>query len=153
MTTPLPRIFYEDPEPVEDGIQQAPIIVEMAHMLTAHFKSEPEVFVSAGGFIFYDPDNGNRRIAPDLYIAFDVDAEGIWENLPNYLDVANRQAAGTSCWRWRRRAPRPTTWGTSATCTPDLGIAEYWRLDPTGGDLYGQPLSGDRLADGEYRLL
>jgi hypothetical protein len=32
-----------------------------------------------------------------------------------------------------------------------LGISEYWRLDPTGGDLYGQPLSGEHLVDGVYR--
>ena len=150
VTTALPSVFYEDPEPVEDGMQQAPIIVDIAHMLTAHFRSEPEVFVSAGGFIFYDPDTGNRRIAPDLYIAFDVDAEGIWQNLPNY-------------WIWQvGKAPNfvmevasPSTASNDLGHKRDLyarlGIAEYWRLDPTGGDLYGQPLSGDRLADGEYR--
>ena len=38
VTTALPSIFYEDPEPVEDGMQQAPIIVEVAYLLTAYFK-------------------------------------------------------------------------------------------------------------------
>ena len=33
----------------------------------------------------------------------------------------------------------------------DIAVPEYWRLDPTGGDLYGEPLVGDRLVDGEYR--
>ncbi len=150
VTTALPSIFYEDPEPVEDGMQQAPIIIDIAHMLTAHFKPEPEVFVSAGGFIFYDPDNGNRRIAPDIYIALDVDAEGIWDNLPNYLiweigkppdfvlEVASPSTASNDLGRKRELYAQ-------------LGIAEYWRLDPTGGDLYGQPLTGERLVDGEYR--
>ena len=31
-----------------------------------------------------------------------------------------------------------------------LEIAEYWRLDHTGGDLYGQPITGERLVDGAY---
>ena len=31
-----------------------------------------------------------------------------------------------------------------------LGIYEYWRLDPTGGDLYGSSLVGERLVDGRY---
>ena len=31
-----------------------------------------------------------------------------------------------------------------------IGIAEYWRLDPTGGDMYGQPITGERLVDGAY---
>ena len=93
ITTALPDIFYEDPEPVEDGMQQAPIIVEVAYLLTAYFKSEPEVFVSAGGFIFYDPANGNRRIAPDCYIAFDVDVEGIRAKPAQLLDVGSRKAS------------------------------------------------------------
>ena len=150
VTTALPSIFYEDPEPVEDGMQQAPVIVEIAHMLTAYFKGEPEVFVSAGGFIFYDPSNGNRRIAPDLYIAFDVDVVGIRLNLPNYLmwqigkppdfvmEVASPSTASNDLGHKRDLYAR-------------LGIAEYWRLDPTGGDLYGEPLGGERLVDGEYQ--
>ena len=150
VTTALPSIFYEDPEPVEDGMQQAPIIIEIAHMLKAHFRGDPEAFVSAGGFIFYDPANGNRRIAPDLYVALDVDAEGIWENLANY-------------WMWEVGKPpdfvlevaSPSTAANDLEHKRDLyaslGITEYWRLDPTGGDLYGQPLSGERLVDGEYR--
>ena len=32
-----------------------------------------------------------------------------------------------------------------------LGIAEYWRFDHTGGELYGEPLVGERLVDGEYQ--
>ena len=33
----------------------------------------------------------------------------------------------------------------------ELGITEYWRFDPTGGDFYGQPLAGEQLVDGEYQ--
>jgi hypothetical protein len=32
-----------------------------------------------------------------------------------------------------------------------IGIGEYWRFDPTGGDLYGYALAGDLLADGSYQ--
>ena len=31
-----------------------------------------------------------------------------------------------------------------------IGIAEYWRLDPTGGELYGHPITGERLIDNVY---
>ena len=31
-----------------------------------------------------------------------------------------------------------------------IGIPEYWRFDPTGGDFYGQPLAGDRLVNHTY---
>ncbi len=150
VSTALPSIFYEDPEPIEDGMQQATIILEVGYLLKDYFRGEPDVFVSTGGFIFYDPSNGNRRIAPDIYIAFDVDVEGIYQHLPNY-------------WMWQVGKPpdfalevaSPSTAGNDLGLKRDLyarlGITEYWRLDPTGGDLYGQPLSGERLVDGEYR--
>ena len=32
----------------------------------------------------------------------------------------------------------------------DFGIPEYWRFDHTGGQLYGEPIAGDRLTDGIY---
>jgi hypothetical protein len=32
----------------------------------------------------------------------------------------------------------------------ELGVAEYWRFDQTGGDWHGEALAGDRLADGSY---
>ena len=32
-----------------------------------------------------------------------------------------------------------------------LGVREYWRFDPTGGDHYGEPLVGEYPVDGEYR--
>ena len=150
VTTALPSIFYEDPEPVEDGMQQSSTILNVGTLLKKHFRNEPEVFVSTGGFVFYDPANGNRRIAPDIYIALDVDAEGIWGNLPNYL-----------IWEIGKPPDFVLEVASPSTASNDLGpkrdlyarlaISEYWRLDPTGGDLYGQPLTGERLVEGEYR--
>ena len=32
----------------------------------------------------------------------------------------------------------------------ELGVAEYWRYDATGGEFYGESLVGERLVDGEY---
>ena len=32
-----------------------------------------------------------------------------------------------------------------------IGIPEYWRFDPTGGELYGAALAGERLVQGEYQ--
>lgn len=31
-----------------------------------------------------------------------------------------------------------------------LGIGEYWRFDPSGGDYHDAPLAGDTLVNGEY---
>ncbi len=34
-----------------------------------------------------------------------------------------------------------------------LGVGEYWRFDPSGGEYHDAPLAGDLLVDGEYRPL
>ena len=145
----LPDIFYEDPDPVEDGMRQAPHIHRLVHLLTERYQDHPDVFVSGGGFINYDIRNGNRRVAPDCYIAFDVDVEGIYANLPNFwvweigkapdfvLEVASPSTATNDL-------------GPKRSLYERLGVREYWRLDPTGGALYGQAIAGDRLIEGAY---
>ena len=148
--TKLPSIFYEDPEPVEDGMLQEPYIHEIARLLKAHYRDAPGVFASGGGSIFYDPTDGNRRVAPDFYIAFDVDVEGIYKNLPNY-------------WIWEIGKPPDFVMevASPSTATNDLGpkralyerlgIQEYWRLDGSDeSEWYGRPLVGERLVDGRY---
>ena len=145
----LPDIFYEDPEPVEDGMQQAPVIFRIVQLLTQRYEGRPDVFVSGGGFVAYDRTDGNQRVAPDCYIAFDVDVAGIYANLPNFwiwetgkapdfvMEVASPSTAQNDLGRKRELYER-------------LGIQEYWRFDPTGGQLYGQALAGERLVDGKY---
>ena len=34
-----------------------------------------------------------------------------------------------------------------------LGVDEYWRLDPTGGDLLDPPLQGERRISGSWRQI
>ena len=144
----LPDIFYEDPEPVEDGMQQETTITPLAFILRWWFSQRPDVFVSAGGFIFWNPANGNERIAPDCYIALGTDPDFVYQ-FPNYflwevgkppdfvLEVASPSTASNDL-------------GHKRDLYAELGIVEYWKLDPTGGELYGDPLVGERLVEGEY---
>ena len=145
----LPDIFYEEPEPVEDGMLQYLPISRIAHLLLERYEDRPDVFISGGVFISYDINNGNRRVGPDLLIAFDVNSAGIREGLPNFwiwetgkaldfvLEVASPSTAEHDL-GWKRELYQR------------LRIQEYWRFDPTGGDLYGRALVGERLVNGEY---
>ena len=149
ITRTLPDIFYEDPERIEDDMEQWPAVFRLSGMLFERYEDRPDVFVSGGGFIMYNRENGNQRVAPDCYIAFDVDERAILENLPNF-------------WIWETgKAPdfamevaSPSTASNDLGHKRDLyerlGIAEYWRFDATGGELYGQPLAGERLVEDEY---
>ena len=145
----LPDIFYEEPERIEDDMDQWPTVFRISGLLYERYQGRPDVFVNGGAFVSYDVTDGNRRVAPDLFIAFDVDVAGIYENLPNF-------------WIWEiGKAPDfVMEVASTSTAANDLGwkrelyqrleIQEYWRFDPTGGRLYGKPIAGERLVAGTY---
>ena len=146
----LPDIFYEEPKPPEDALVQERSVDRIKRLLWEHYENVADVFISGMFYICYDRTDGNRRVQPDTFIAFDVDAETIRQNLPNYwvwvvgkvpefvVEVASPSTAENDL-------------GPKRDLYAELGVEEYWRFDPTGGQLYGQPLAGERLVDGEYQ--
>ena len=140
-----------EPEPVPDGMLQYTIFEEIFSILSARFgtadRTSP-VFASSNTFICYDPDDLNVRVSPDFYIAFGVDAEAVrerrmylpWEvgKSPDFvLEVASESTAASDMFAKRDIYRR-------------VGASEYWRFDPTGGDIYTYAIAGDRLVDGVY---
>ena len=140
-----------EPEPVPDGMLQYTIFEEIFSILSARFgtadRTSP-VFASSNTFICYDPDDLNVRVSPDFYIAFGVDAEAVrarrmylpWEvgKSPDFvLEVASESTADSDMFAKRDVYRR-------------VGASEYWRFDPTGGDIYAYAIAGDRLVDGVY---
>ena len=94
----------------------------------------------------YDESDLNIRVAPSYYFAKDVPARGIFATgvyLPWAVgkppDFALEMAAPD-------KAAEDLT--TKHELYRRIGFREYWRLDPTGGDLYGAPLAADKLVDG-----
>ncbi len=146
-----PKSFYDEPEP-EDRVLQFPPLYRVIGILFEMYKDSPDVFATGGGFILYDETNGNRRVAPDFLIAFDVDAVYIRESeMPNYIvweigkvpdfvmEVASESTAANDLGHKRDLYER-------------LGVQEYWRFDHhKGSKYYGQPLAGERLVDGVYQ--
>ena len=141
--------FVPDPPPVEDGMLQNPIIEDIASILRLRYKPRADsVLVSGPTFILYDIDDPNARIAPDCYVVFDVDARAIVGH--NSYRV----------WQWGKPPDFVLEIASESTVLNDLtakrdiyariGALEYWRFDPSGGDLYGEPLAGERLVNGRY---
>ena len=146
----LPEGFLcPDPCHRPDSMQQNPAINECEQLLQDHFADRADVFVDSGGFVFYDQRSLNIRVRPDLYVAFGVDAAAVfarngyvvWEagKPPDFaLEVASE-----------------STFTVDTNDKPGLyasiGVAEYWRFDPTGGDFYGYALAAEVLVDGAYQ--
>ena len=135
-----------------DHMEQNREIREITGLLAARFTefdTRTDVFLDDDSFICYDPSNLNVRIAPDVYLAFGVDAEAIrprrlylpWEvgKPPDFaMEIASESTALVDV----RRKP-----GIYAA----IGVRELWLYDPSGGRYYGQPLWGGELVNGEYR--
>ena len=142
---PLP-----DAEPPTDLMQQNPDIIYALQVWDDLVVGERlDVFMDTNSIVYYDPANHNRRVQPDVYIAFGVDVDAIrrrngyviWEvgKPPDFvLEVASESTAGNDT-GWKR------------DLYARLGVQEYWRFDTTGGDLYGTGLVGEYLEGTEYR--
>ena len=135
-----------------DHMEQSWEIHEVMGLLNAHyadFNRRPDVFIDTDTNICYDPRNLNIRVAPDVYIAFGVDAEAIrprriylpWEvgKVPDWaLEIASESTSRQDVNR------KPAIYA-------QIGVPELWRFDPTGGRYYGFALDGLRLVDGQYQ--
>ena len=142
----------DEKELPSDHMEQNREIVAVLNLLCARFTDfgrRPDVFLDFETNICYDPGNLNVRVAPDVYLAFGVDAEAIrprklylpWEvgKPPDWaLEVASESTSRVDVNR------KPAIYAR-------IGVLEYWRFDPTGGRYHGRPLAGDRLADGVYQ--
>ena len=137
------------PELTEDAMLQEAPYLRIFSILDEHFQNSPDVLVSGGwGFIYYDRYDMNAKRAPDCTIAFGVDAEQIvdrnaymiWE-VGKPPDVAIEIASSSTA---------VNDIGLKREIYAEIGIGEYWLLDRTGGELYGAPLIGEHLVDGEY---
>ena len=140
-------------EPLPESMEQNPVIVEIIYILCARFASfewRGEFFIDHNSDICYDRRNLNVRIRPDVFLAFDV---------PEGLDIHARSLYLP----WE--AGKPPDWalevGSKSTGDVDtgrkrliyaqIGVPEYWRFDPSGGDHHGAALAGDRLVNGSYK--
>ena len=143
--------FLPDPEPVEDAMQQLPTINRIVPMIEGHFSDRTDVLVAGEAYLCWDISNKNAKLSPDCIVAIGINPEDveikngylIWEigKPPDVvIEVASEHTSRADMTSKRERYAA-------------LGIAEYWRLDPSGGDRYGEPLVGEYLVDGEYRRI
>ena len=108
----------------------------------------PDAWVCSDINIYYQQGNPRVVVAPDVAVAFGVNKAAV-ENNPTYkvweagaVPVFALEIASHTTYK-RDLREKPSTFA-------DLGVAEYWRLDPTGGDYLGTPLAGERRRNGRW---
>ena len=147
----LIALYPPNEEPLPDAMIQEPYITDSLYLARDHLRERSDVLMSSNTFIYYEEGNRRACVAPDWYVVFGVDPAAIRE-VESYL-------------LWEVGKPpdfvleiaSPSTWANDLGWKRDLyariGVREYWRYDPRGGELYGEPLVGEELVDGSYRRL
>ncbi len=147
-------VFYPatDGAPLPDGSEQYHEFLHVNTLLQIHYADQPRTLVSGNTFIYYDQGRPGRNIAPDCYVAFDVNADEIirqehyriWivGKPPEFaLEIASKHTAHNDL------VPKRELYAA-------IGIGEYWRYDPTEDSrYYGERLVGELLVDDEYQRL
>ena len=142
-------IFYPatDGAPLPDGAEQYHEFLHINTLLQIHYADQPRIIVSGNTFAYYDQGRPGRNIAPDCYVAFDVNRDEIisqehyriWVvgKPPDFaLEIASKHTAHNDL------VPKRELYAA-------IGIGEYWRYDPSEDSRY----YGERLVDGEYQRL
>ena len=145
-----PDICYpsSDGEPLAESKLQFTPLTETVHVLERRYRDRADVFVAGNLLVYYRMNDNEVRVAPDVMVVFGVadyprDSYIVWREDGKTPDFVMEIAS-------------PGTYARDLTEKRDtyaaLGVAEYWRFDPTGR-LFDTALEGDLLVDGEYQAI
>ena len=141
-----------DPDDMPDRIPiemiQGPTIDQIAMFLRNHLGPLANLLMLSNIPIRYDTENHRIFVAPDYFISFDVDISAIRDETSYNMWEIEKPP------EWALEVASPSTYQRDIFEKPYIyamiGISEYWLFDPTGGNLYGQPLTGFKLVNGSY---
>ncbi len=148
---PAAEIIYPetDGEPLAEGTQQYIALTETVTKLADRYRERPDVAVIGNMLVYYEEGNNQASVAPDVFVVFGVEnrprsAYLIWTEGkgPDFvLEVASHST-------WREDG------GHKRDIHAQIGVAEYWRFDPTpDSSLMMPPLIGEQLQAGAYELI
>ena len=146
--------WREAPEPLPDppleidAMKQLPTITDAAEILRDWFAHRDDVLVGGQGYLCIDRENVRNNLAPDYVVALGVDPDLIYHTNgyvisevgkpPDFvLEVASESTGRRDYTEKRERYA-------------EMGVLEYWRFDPSGGQYHDAALAGDRLSEGVY---
>ncbi|MCY3807738.1 MAG: Uma2 family endonuclease [bacterium] len=144
-------VDYPEGELVPEGDLQLrrriEVVVALRHWL-AEQRPDAAGWVLSDINVYYREGEPKAVVAPDVAVAFGVNTEAVagastykvWEAGAAPCFVLEIASPGT--YRTDER-DKPATYAA-------LGVQEYWRLDPTGGEMLTPPLLGKRRAAGRW---
>ena len=149
---PGAEVYYPEGPQVPEGDMQMRRRIELAVALRSWVAERRlDAWVCCDINIYYREGNPRIVVAPDIAVAFGVNRAAV-ENQGSYK-VWEAGAVPS----FALEIASPTTHKKDLHEKPakfaDLGVSEYWRLDPTGGDLLGTPLAGEHRRQGHWQSI
>ena len=139
---PLP-----DP-PREPDMVQRKSLSTMDGTLGPHFTAFDDVLITGEIYVRADEEDA-REFAPDFIFARQVrDPERVIRRNGYVISEVGKPPDLVLEVGSRNTGIRDFTVKREGYAA--LGIGEYWRFDPSGGEYHDVPLAGDTLVDGEY---
>ena len=139
---PLP-----DP-PREPDMVQRKSLSTMDGTLGPHFAAFDDVLITGEIYVRTDEEDA-REFAPDFIFAREVrDPERVIRRNGYVISEVGKPPDLVLEVGSRNTGRRDFTIKREGYAA--LGIGEYWRFDPSGGEYHDAPLAGDTLVDGEY---
>ncbi len=153
---PYPHLAKEQKD-MQQGPPEEDLTVKLRSALTPgyHFPHHPDILIGGEIPIYYGDRNPVTRrfpnVRPDILIALNVDTVAIRRRV-GYDPIQNGKPPDVVV-----EIASPSTHRNDSGRKRDiyqmLGAPEYWRFDPTGGEMFGQAVIGERLVGGQYQRL
>ncbi len=148
---PKVEVYYPEGPRVPEGNLQTKRRMELVIALRHWFDRRADdagAWVCCDINVYYKEGDPKVVVAPDVAVAFGVDAAAmetestfrVWDTgaAPCFaLEIASPKTVRTDLY------VKPAKYAA-------LGVEEYWRLDPTGGELLDPPLQGERRTSGRW---
>ena len=110
--------------------------------LREHFAGRGDCFVGQDLNIYYRHGDPRVVVAPDVFVCFGVDPEAL-RNVASYR-VWQVGAPPVFVLEIASENTYPADLDEKPAKYLEMGVDEYWRLDPTGGDLFVPLLQAER---------
>ena len=137
--------------PPRDDMQNTLHLYDDGHqaILRRYFGNAATTIILSEIPVRWTPSQVRGHRIPDFLIAFNVDRPRVVEQ--NGYSIRDQGKPPDFVLEIASLTTRNTDLIDKRRDYAGFGIPEYWRFDPTGGARYGDPLAGDRLAEGAYQ--
>ena len=139
-----------DPPRDPDAIQQIPFISVVLYILKEFFADCDDVLVAAEGYLCQEARTRSNLFVPDCVFARGVDPDTI-ANIQNGYVIDDVGKPPDFVLEVGYPSTGVLDYTTKREGYARLGVVEYWRFDPSGGEYHDQPLAGDLLIEGAYQ--